>query len=181
MSRSIALPIIIILAAIGFFFMYGVPAYEEVQSRKAEERRLDLTLENAEKIVERVKELEVQYNSFPREVRERLETMLPTEDEQIDIIVEVNNLALSKGGVILTDAEDIKPQKNQGGVPVTKAYNTSKTSYSFVASYPSFLDFLSDLENSLRLTGVEKMSIETSEASDLIEASLELNNYWLSN
>lgn len=178
--RSFGLPVLIIIASVGVVFMYTIPTYNSLSNLRAQEESIVQTLNDATRLEGIVNNLKVQYDSFPANVRERLQKMLPDVVGPIDVVLEVNEIA--KRGVILTDVDAevaVEAENFDAGFVTYKPYKTINASYGLAADYSRLLDFTNSLELNLRLTDIKKLELKSDDQTGFIEVTIDADTYWL--
>lgn len=174
-------PIILIVITLGLFFWQINPQYKKMSSLRAQSAQYDDALDTAQKLKDLQGELAKKYDSFSKTDLARLETFLPDHLDTVRIILDVNGIA-SKYGIVPRDMA-------ASDAPATtavnqKPYDTASLSFSFTAPYLDIVDFMKDLERSLRLVDVKSIEI-TPSSSDKdtsgvgYDVKMTINTYWL--
>ncbi len=183
----IIIPSILIAAAIGLFVMYTNPTYqgpEGVKNLQAQVSAFDEALNKAQELKSSRDKLISKRNTFSAENVQKLERILPDNVDNIRFVIDINGIAarrnLSLKNVSLGTVSDSKSSRSSlavgsSGDPVGSA----EISFALVATYDDFLSFLQDLEHSLRLVDIEKISFKSSDIGDKYEYSLTIRTYWL--
>ncbi|NDE67999.1 hypothetical protein EB052_00165, partial [bacterium] len=65
-----------------------------------------------------------------------------------------------------------------GGTPTGNPYNTMSLTFNVTGKYQDFLDFLRDLEKSLRILDTTKISLSANDTGTY-DYGVELRTYWL--
>ena len=124
-----------------------------------------------------------EYNTFPKTNIERLKKMLPDHVDNVRLIIEIDNIA-SQYGMTVKDAQILsdREQSNSNNLSIfevrTENKKTMSLSFTVVAPYESFLRFLRDLEQNLRIVDIESISFSASDV-DLYEYDVTIKTYWL--
>lgn len=210
-------PFILIILALGLFFMYIEPTYsDDVAVLHNQRDQYDTALSTAQRISFRLDELTTQYNSFAPEDLDRLEKLLPESIDEIRLLMDVNDIAVSRGIVLSEIAiadgsgageSEVSGAEALGGEPgfetnvrprsVGAEVQTTQITFSVTAAYPDFIEFLHDLEKSLRVIDVTTVGIGTSEGpgssggnsseedgeevSDVYTFEVNVDTYWIEN
>jgi len=171
-------PVILIGIAIGLFFWQINPTYENVKELRAQGVEYDNALSVADELDALRAELNALLDSFSQTDVSRLETFLPTNVDNIRMILDINGIAARYGinprdiktGEVLTSSNS----NNQ------KAYNVASLGFTFNSSYSNAANFLRDLETSLRLTDVRSLDIKSAaEGKSGYDFTVILNSYWV--
>lgn len=183
----ILIPSVLILAAIGLFVIYTNGAYqgpEGIKSLQAQVSAFDEALNKAHDLKASRDKLISKRNTFSEENIQKLEHILPDNVDNIRFVIEINNIAthhnLSLKNVALGSISDAKSGRSElavgsSGDPVGSA----EISFSLAATYDEFLSFLQDLEHSLRVVDVEKISFKSADVGDKYDYALTIRTYWL--
>lgn len=191
MFISRLVPLLMIIGAIALFFGYTNPTYNgAIANLQSEIESLDQALEAAEAFKEREAELARQVASLPQEDLTRLQTFLPDSVDNVQLIVDLNELA-NRSGVELSDFEITGGAEGAeaGGDALTEeeiaaAYDTGEVtgslqlSTSATGSYAAFRTFLEGIETSLRPLDVVELGVQDSETG-VYTYTMTLSLYWL--
>lgn len=190
--------IIIILASVGIFFFYIDPEYKKIQQLQAEFEQNQKILEIANKLDSRKDQLNDKFNQISQTEKSELEKLLPDTVDNVRLIIDMNNIA-EKFGIIIrdisidtkdsatTETKKVVSQKsNFDGVleeNSIKYVDTSRVgvisfSFSVSAKYEVFLEFLKQLEESLRLVDIRNIEV-TRGAGIFYDYRITLDTYWL--
>lgn len=182
----IAIPSILVLAAIGLFVLYTNGAYqgpEGIKAAQAELSAFDEALGKAKELKSRRDGLLSKRNTFSSENVQKLERILPDNVDNIRFIIDINNIAarhnLSLKNVALGTISDAKQTRGALAVGASgDPVGSAEISFALSATYEDFLLFLADVEHSLRLVDVEKISFKPG-TGDRYEFSMTVRTYWL--
>lgn len=191
------MPIILILVAIGVFFVFIDPKYNEVKDLQAQIERNNKTLDLAEQLREKREDLRQKYNQISDDEKLELQKMLPDTVDNVRLIIDISNIA-EKYGIIIQDIQVAPEEDSEENVQVINSDFESTTSgstinypdtskigiisfsFSVVAQYDVFLDFLKDLEEALRIVDVRSITIDrVDDQSIFYNYSVKLDTYWL--
>jgi hypothetical protein len=109
--------------------------------------------------------------------------MLPNNIDNIQLILEIDNIASGHGLQVENIAVEEQPENNansannamRGGA--TNPYDSANLSFTVRTSYTTFLNFLRDLERSLRLVDIANLGVVPGETA--FEYHVTLKTYWL--
>jgi Tfp pilus assembly protein PilO len=174
--------IIYIFIAVGIFFTFIDPMYNDVQALLDEKAENEELIEKANELRRKRQELTNKYNNISEEDRDKLLKVLPETVDNVRLILDVDNIA-GKYGIVLRGINisgDINEEDNSRVVDRTsKKYGTISVDFSFSTTYETMKRFIDDLENSLRIVDIRELSVSASETSDIYNYSISLDTYWL--
>jgi hypothetical protein len=202
MPRAL-LPTILLLATLGLIFSYISPSYSKVQDIKEEITRFDEALGKAKELQALRDQLLAKYNSFSARDLERLEKFLPDQIDNVRLIIDIDAIASRYGMTVknLSIQGDSKERLQKTSVgnstadistsvptPGARVLGSRPSSvigsvimtFSVSASYERFLQFLKDLERSLRLIDVVSLSFDAS-GEGVYNYNVGIKTYWLKN
>ncbi len=192
-------PIIFIVISIAIFLFLIDPQYKKIQQTSAEIEQNDKTLEIANKLKSKKDELNVRFNQISQSEKVELEKLLPDTVDNVRLIIDINNIANQFGIVI----RDISIDTKEGDVSTSKSVvsqssnfegvlkddsikyvDTSKIgvitfSFSVSAKYEVFLEFLNQLEESLRIVDIRNIEISQGSGGVFYDYKITLDTYWL--
>lgn len=181
-------PIIALLIAVGLFFAYIHPTYTgTIAEMRTQAKNYDKALAAAEIFEEKKDRLQQDQNAIPQTDRERVEAFLPDGIDNVQLILDLNALAL-RSGIRLSDfdiAQDNSAQSEDTAFGTANLPLESDSlsehltlSVSATGSYTAFRTFLAGVENSLRLLDVESIELADS-ATGVYTYQLAFRIYWL--
>jgi len=180
--RRFLMPIILIGISVVVFIMFINPGVERIKIVDSEAAEYSEALTKSRELRALREELNSVYNSFPTNDLDFLKKMVPDHVDNVRLIIEIDNIA-SQYGMTVRDAELANSDSSDGSEGVIDLPGRGKEeislSFSVIASYESFLKFLGDLEQSLRIVDIESVDFTASDL-DLNEYSLTVKTYWLS-
>jgi Tfp pilus assembly protein PilO len=205
MFRYIA-PIILVGVAVAGFFLYAKPLWDESKVIKTEIASYDEALTNAKTLESERYKLTQKYNAIDPNNLSRLEKMLPENVDNIRLVLEIGNIA-QKYGMELTgisydstidnkksskDNKDKTETPSIGTPTIGSEYGEWTLGFSTTGTYETFLSFLKDLENNLRIVDISNItfSSDTSgggvavgkpKSKDSYTYGFTIKTYWLKN
>ena len=187
-------PIILILISLSVFFGYIDPMYRgaEAPSLGADtERRSIQTLQalhdeyqevllNSQDVSAKQGDHAKVYNSLTEDFKNRLVTLLPDNVNNINLIIEVDEMAKKNLIVIrnvkvssVTEGKDSK-----SAAAKAQKYGAVELSFSTNTTYDRFMNLLRDLESNLRLMDITDVSV-TGNDTGFYDFNVTLRTYWL--
>lgn len=204
------LPILIIVACIGVFFAYISPTYTtSISAIQQKITSYDRALAAADAFTQRENELLAQKNQIPSDQLDRLQTFLPDNVDNVQLILDLSALA-ARTNVVLsgfsisqpsTDSADSSNASAAGGVPASPAAAGSAgpstdsglgaalsssnltdsidLTVTVNGTYQAFRDFLAASEQSLRQLDVTNLSVATAGEKTGDTFTVTFRLYWL--
>ncbi len=193
-------PIILILISVALFFFLIDPEYKDVQELQAQVEANNETLKIARDLSVKREELRNKFNNISQEERAELEKLLPDTVDNVRLIIDINNIAEQFGIVIrnininadedtATAAGTVGAQGStfEGVIEESSVKYVDKSkigvitfSFSVSAKYEVFLEFLRELEESLRIVDIRNIQISRGSAEGSIyDYNVTMDTYWL--
>lgn len=175
-------------AAIGIFFLYTKPAYDQTQRKRAEIAKYDAALEKANELQQRKKALLEQYNTFSAQDKDNLQKLLPDHVDNVRLILDLDSIASRRGMalqnvVVSTPGAGQTTQTAVGSISSAKQkYDVLTTKFTTQGTYEAFQQLMTDLETSLRLIDLINLKITPGNEqgpAPLYSFEVTLRTYWL--
>lgn len=174
---------ILIIFAIGLFFGATVPLLEQISTKKEERQALTDIVGRFNDIRKVKNDLIGAYNLISRGNVERLAEVVPNTVREDELLVVFERVAKSSG--LLMKRLDIKlAGKDVSGAFAIKekenSFSVVTISASLDGSYSSFIEFLKNLEKSLRIMDVKEFSFhvsDTASAASIYEFDIKIDAY----
>lgn len=168
-----AISVIIIVLSGALFFGYTKGAYVQIQQTQQMNTQYDSALSKAAQLQQVVQALLSKYNAINPADLSRLQTMLPDQVNNIGLILDLDTLAhqygLSLEGVTIGDSDgstsgsssNTSSTSGKPGLIGSKstAYGSLEVSFTIHATYGQFTQFISGLQQSLRIVDLVKVSV----------------------
>lgn len=198
MNRNV-IAIIFIILAIGIFFTVTDKRYQNIKVIKEKNEEYVSAIKSSVELLRKRDALNDAYNSINPEDISRLNRMVPDTIDNVRLIIDVNNIATRNGLVFkdVTVTQANQATENAGSsratiAPVPGAVVPGSTSsslkeqtpeavdisFSVTASYQDFLALLADIEATLRITTVTRVSFEAADDNEY-DFDIQLRTYWL--
>ena len=177
-------PLILIAAAIGLFVVYTNPEYQvKVKALKEQQSSYDDALNKSQELKRVRDQLLAKYNTFSADDKAKLEDLLPDNVDNIRLVIDINNIAarhsLAVKNLQIGETTSGKSSRNTAAVGASgSAVGSVELGFTVSANYDSFLAFLYDLEHSLRLIDVEKITFSQM-PTGINDFTLTIRTYWL--
>lgn len=175
-------PIFLVIASVGIFFGYVDPKYKDIVEDRKVEAQYDEALNRSRELQEIRQTLLDEYNEFEQEDIDRLEKLLPDNIDNVRLIMEIDGVAKSHGlsvkNLSVSGENESSSEDSIEIGPDGKEYSSMALEFSIAARYADFLNFMNDLEQSLRLVDVTSINFKTTDA-DFDEYRVIIKTYWL--
>ncbi|HVU79734.1 MAG TPA: hypothetical protein VHD37_00030 [Candidatus Paceibacterota bacterium] len=177
------IPILLVAAAIGLFALFTNPTYQGTKGLQAEVKVYDEALDKSQELRKIRDQKTAAFNTFSVDNKDRLQEILPDNVDNIHLIIDINNIAarhgLSLKNVQLGEVSDGATGRSAAAVGSSgDAIGSVTLGFTLSATYDDFLAFLVDLEHSLRVLDVEKITFKVG-AEALNDYTLDIRTYWL--
>ncbi len=181
---ALLLSLAMLVASVGIFLGYIEGAYARWQAKEAQYERIAETNRNYLQFDQRFSDLLAQRNALQEDTA-RLRKLLPDHVDMIRLILDIEAIAERHEGVQVGDFQFSNDASSRRGeedtqVSSTGRYGTARISFSAKASYEDGLAFLRDLERSLRLLDVRRITIKPADSTNGLSVfTFEATTYWL--
>ncbi len=171
-----------ILASVGGFIVYIIPTYTEAQAISQKKTEYLELLDNATKLEKQRNDLLLKYNDIQKTDIERLEKMLPSNPDNVKLILEIDALAKTQG-LSLQNVKINKPEESG-----TKAKPTAKSNsdigvltldFTTVGPYSGYVKFINILEKNLRIMDVQKAAFIAPDDKTSYQYQTTVETYWV--
>ena len=194
MTRLI-IAIISVVAAGAIFFVYTQPTYDTVQTEQAQIAQYNAALDKATQLQTLKQTLLSRYNAFDTNSLGRLQKLLPDHVDNIALILDLDSIA-SRYGLMLQNV-DVSSSGGQaaanqatiGAIGASnQAYDSLSLTFTTQGTYSNFLQFLTELETSLRIVDLASLTISPAASNSTTGAkpaepvynyNITLRTYWL--
>lgn len=175
-------PILLIILGLAVFFLYVDPTYQnEIKAGQATLANQNQLLENSRQLLQKRDDLYKRYTTIGSNEINRIQKLLPDTIDNVRLVIDLDGVA-QRYGMSLADlnlAEATPAPTTQVTTASEEAkYQSVTISFSVTTSYDVFLQFLRDLEQSLRIVDVTKISF-SSTPTGLYKFGITLKTYWL--
>jgi len=149
---------------------------------------LNLAIANAEKVKSKIKDLEQAQANIGQADLERLNKFIPNHVDNINLIIDVNNIATKHGLIIKNvkvrssnEANQTEGQALAGDQAIAAGQNQiaeTYLSFSVAGDYRALLGFLDSLADSLQVADVTSLSFSVDEKG-INQYNFEIKTYWV--
>ncbi len=177
------LPLALFAAAVGLFVLYTNPTYQTIKTLGVEQASYDDALAKSSELHAVRDQLLAKRATFAQADIDKLQHVLPDNVDNIRLIIDINNIAsrhgLSLANVALGEVSGGSTAASAAAVGASGSPIGSVTvGFSLVANYDNYLAFLQDLEHSLRIVDIEKISFRA-DGGVLNTYTFQVRTYWL--
>lgn len=192
MNRNIT-AIILVAIAIGIYFTYTQGQIDHDNTIVAVNGQYQNAINNARSLEAIRDSVQEDFKQISPDDQAKLDKILPSSVNNIHLIVDVSKMANSNGfalrnikaDVVQNTAQSnaantISPVPGMSGsslIPTTSLANV-KLSFDTTAPYYKFESFMQQLEKSLRIMDVTKLTLKATDTG-VYDFSVEINTYWL--
>lgn len=179
---------VLLSAAIAIALVYIKPTYEDptdgivfLQEKKA---NLLIARSTLTELKKKQTELQAQEKEIPLGDINKLEKLLPKEINPVLFIMELDTIAKEQGMSIKnikfdsTKKEATTPAAAPASGP-KKPYETFMVTFDVAGSYQSFSNFLSLVEQGLRVTNITAVTLVANDKVDVYQYTVKAQTYWL--
>lgn len=181
MTKNSIFPILLLVAAAGLFFTFTDPKYQEIKATQAQIATYDNALNNSKDLQKIRDDLLTVYNSISREDLKRLELLLPDTVDNIRLVLDIDTIASRYGVVIKNLKLNSSPSTSGSFDPTPEKIKSLDLSFSVASDYETFIAFVRDLEESLRIIDLVEVKFVAQETSSNIapDQSVTIRTYWM--
>ena len=175
------MPLVLVAAAIGLFIWYTNPTYQAIKALSIQNASYDDALTKAKELRSLRESLLSKRNGFAPNDLDKLLQILPDNVDNIRLIIDINSIA-TRHNLTLTNVDlgSVGGQRSAAAdAGNTTAVGSVNVGFSVTtANYADFLAFVQDVEHSLRLVDITKMSF-TAANTGAITYLMTVRTYWL--
>ncbi len=180
-----ATPIILIALSLGMYFTFTKDKIDELKTIQIVNAEYQKAITTSKELIKKRDEVLSNYNKIDPKDQENLNKMVPDNVDNVRLIIDLNGIAAKHGmsirNIKTVTTKDTTGQNSPGGqrnVSLPGTYNTVLLSFDVSASYSNFLAFLRDVQTSLRLIEVSKISLRANDLGNY-DYGLEIKTFWL--
>jgi Tfp pilus assembly protein PilO len=173
----------------GIFFLYTQPTYDTMQTLQSQNAEYDQALTKAAELQQLKQSLLSRYNSFNPSDINKLQSMLPDQVNNIQLILDLDNMA-SHDGMALQNVVINDPNAGQSSSGAIDSISTGSQKYSSLTmqftthgTYDQFKQFLDDMQSSLQVVDLVSLSIAPDTSVQASQPTYTYNmtirTYWL--
>jgi len=176
-----ATALILIVLALGIYFTFTASKIEEFKAVSVVNRQYADALSNSERLVKVRDEVLDSYNQITIEDQERLDKIIPDNVDNVRLMIDVIGVA-SRHGIAVKNIKTTTANTATPGTVVSgssgQTYDTVTLNFDVSTDYLKFIVFLRDLEASLRILEVSRITLKA-DNTGTYDYGVELKTYWL--
>ena len=186
MTRTI-ISLICLIGAGALFFFYTKPAYDGTRTTQNQIAQYDLALNKAAELQKLKQSLLSRYNAFNPDNIDRLHKLLPDHVDNVRLVLDLDTLASKHGlalqNVVIASPGQAKTTAAPAAIgPSLQKYDSLTLRFATTGTYSRFVEFLSELEQSLRIVDVTALQINLADSAGTdpnYRFDITLRTYWL--
>lgn len=161
----------ILLAVAAFaFFGFILPVYDEVRATQTAIDDRTASITELQQALQSVESLKSEMQGRIEEV-EKLGGVISEGKRADEVLSSINAIANESGMQVV--------QFSMGDVGLSSGISTGSIDMNLRGAYGSFMTFLENMENNLRLFDVQGISIATPDQTNVLNINLKINVYYL--
>jgi Tfp pilus assembly protein PilO len=162
--------LILIALSFGLLFAYIIPQYDSLSTLNATKANYESALASAHKLSTVRDALLANYNSISDADKANLAKMIPSTFDPVKLVSDISTDAAQYGMSISqvkigTSAGAAAPSAVTVSPTASSTYQTYQVAFSTTGQYVSFVQFLKDIESSVQLLDLQKLTISSTQAS----------------
>lgn len=184
------LPIILILLAIGIFFVIIDPQWTEVKELQNEKAANSEMLTLAKDLQDKRDRLRNSFNNISTQEKEQLAKLLPDTVDNVRLVLDINNAAENYGVIIRNITVESEDEQRVESQVISSNLNddigTITLSFSITSTYDVFMQFMQDLEEALRVVDIKQLEAQKvvqqsplGNNTEFLNFNVVLDTYWL--
>jgi len=190
MNRNVTAALLIILA-IGIYVTFTSSKMQEINDIKSVNAKYTLAIENATRLLEVRDKVNDDYSHLTTDDIAKMNKILPDTVDNIRLVVDLNNLADTRGLVLKGLRATVASAGKNGSASSQPSNSSSKTgpaagsietvtvSFGVNTTYARFISFLGDLERDMRIMDVTHLSLTANDTGSY-DFGVEMKTYWIS-
>src|SRR3989344_8422745 len=148
-------PILLILASLAVFSFFIVPQYAKLKEERQQIASLNDALSNSRRVQAVRDTLLTSYNNIADEDLDRLKKILPDHVDNVRLILEIDRIASRNAMILKNVATRTSEESVEGSFgPDDGLYGKIRMGFSLIGRYESLVNFLAEVEQSLRVVDV---------------------------
>jgi Tfp pilus assembly protein PilO len=196
MNRNVTAVLLTVLA-IGVYVTWTSPKWDEIKIIQTVNDQYIQAINNANRLIKVRDQVLKDYSALTEEDKARLEKVVPNTVDNIRLIIDLSNVAAQRGLTLRNIKATVSKNSNintvsqvqtiaNPGVPGTPGtlisaaptVDTVGVSFTVKATYDQFVTLMRDIEASLRVMDITRLSMESSDTG-IYDYKVELKTYWL--
>lgn len=191
------IPILLVTLSFGSYFLYTKDYYEQAKVVKADVVKLRSAQEKLTEALKKKDKLAMSYNALDTSLIDRLEKLMPSNLDNIKLIIDVDRTAKQYGMILNAVKFDVDQQAKQTTTTVgaatgttivrdnatakdsKKDYNEFSLTMTVTGTFANFTKLISDMEKNLRIVDITSITFDAQDSKDVYKFEIKSNIYWL--
>ena len=176
---------VFVIASVGMYFGYINTAISDVKALRSQAEDQQIAFDRTRQIDQRKKDLITKKNNIDQADQDKLAKLIPDTVDTVRLTSDLNGIA-AKNLIIIRNIDIKNISQNTDGKtigPDDARFGALDIGFSVVAPYPNFINFLTDLERSLRIIDVVGITVTAPTAGDqqtnTYSYSVSARTYWM--
>lgn len=174
-------PVLLLVISGLIFFLFVDPQYRQAKELRAKDAEYTAALYKTSELRNQLEQKLAAANNINAVDREKLVKMLPNNIDNVQLILDLDNIA-SRYGLVVRNIKVDQAAAGQGVIGEDNSpYGTVRVAFTVSARYEDFKKLLDDLEHSLRLIDIETISFSTNNgpSAEFSDYAVGFKTYWL--
>lgn len=182
--------IILVVLAVGIYFTFTKDKIEELKAIRVVNAEYQEAIDNASRLIKVRDDVLAAYNNISDTDKDRLNKIVPDNVDNVRLIIDVKDDIAANHGLFLKNiktsspdmqstAQNVPPAAGTNADPASVSkYGMVTLSFSVTSGYQQFVDFVKDMEASLRIMDISKLTVATNDTGTY-DFGVEIKTYWL--
>lgn len=150
------------------------PQWEGITQQNKQIKAKQEEVDNKKQKINDLKELKENYQKIKDKIT-TIATALPTSEEQAELLIQLNTMALKNGVYLLQfNAEEVKKTDTKQ----EDIYITTPVEVQIVGDFQTMKNFVSDIEKNLRILDITSIGIKKAPQGNIMIVTLKINTYY---
>ncbi len=175
-------PIAAVGIAIALFYLFISPTYDALNADRARVQTISELQDKSQTLID-LRDKRVLERGVVADEEEKLAKLLPDHVDNIRLQLDMSAIAaehfMSQRNFVVQASNDTSNLNSASGIDTGNSGVESLTfSYSLSGTYDTFREYLKDLESSLRIVDIERLTISPGE-NGIYDYDITVRTYWL--
>ncbi len=172
--------ILLIMVSIGLFYTFINPQYQNTKVLAESVDKNKEVIEDISALEKARDQLLKKYQTIPETEIENVKKLLPDNVDTVRLAMDLDTIGAKYGVSVnqLTVSTEEKENNTSVVDTSTAPYGKVLVTFSVIASYSDFMQFIQDVESNLRITDIREISFKSAE-SGIYEFEINIETYWL--
>ncbi len=166
--------IILVVLAVGIYLTFTKDKIEELKAIRVVNAEYQEAIDNASRLIKVRDDVLAAYNNISDKNKDRLNKIVPDNVDNVRLIIDVKDDIAANHGLSLKNIKTSSPTDTSS----ESKYGIVTLSFSVTSGYQQFVDFVKDMEASLRIMDISKLTVTTNDIGTY-DFGVEIKTYWL--